>query len=222
MDVDTTHDGGPRLAQELLDLTLDHLHYDLESLKHCALASKSLSLTCQRHLFSTFQITESNDDKIAKLFTPPRTGDDDEDASRISHLLDTYTTHLILTDHPKLASGINRQGVRLPEFKSVQKITFKGKKLHSAVTIPSFLVPAWTSPSPGLRSVELDFTSMSENGILESLYLLPAAVESISFTCADSPTSYHDSLTAASIRKDIKHGSTSVDYVQGYTTSTAP
>lgn len=215
MDVDITHDGGPRLAQELLDLTLDHLHYDLESLKRCALASKSLSPTCQRHLFSTFQITESNDDKLAELFTPPRTGDGDEDASQIAHLLDTYTTHLILTDHPGLASRIHKQGGRLPEFKSVQKITFKGKELHSVVTIPSFLVQAWTYPSSGLRSVEFDFHSMSEKGILESLYLLPAAVEGVSFTCANSPTSYYDSLTVASIRESIKRRPTSVDYRPG-------
>ena len=214
MDVDTTHDGGPRLAQELLDLTLDYLHYDLESLKQSALASKSLLPTCQRHLFSTFQIAESNDEKLVKLFTPPRTGDDDEDASRVTHLLDTYTTHLILTGHRAgLASRINKQGDRLPEFKSVQKITFKGEELHSAVTIPSFLVQAWTSPSSGLRSVEFDFSSTSEKGVLESLYLLPAAVESVSFTCADS---YYDPPTAASIRKGIKRRSPSaVDYRPG-------
>jgi len=205
MNVDTTHNGGPRLAQELLDLTLDHLHYDIKSLKQSALVSKSLLPTCQRHLFSTFRITE----KLAKLFASPSPtdGDDEDDdlRDRIVDLLDAYTTHLILTDDPRLVSAFGEKKAYLPEFKNVQKITFKGDELPSAVTIPSFLVQTWMSPSSRLRTVEFDFRSMGQNGILESLYLLPAAVENVSFTCTGEVegTRYHS--TAASIRSTIRH-----------------
>ena len=215
MDVDTTYDGRPRLAQELLDLTLDHLHYDPESLKQSALASKSLLPTCQRHLFSTCRITE----KFAKLFVTAVSGERTrEDASlraRVAELLDTYTTHLILTDHPRLASRFDTEEARLPQFKSVQRITFQGDELYSAVTIPLFLIQAWTSPSFGLRSVEFDFRRMCEKAIIETLYLLPATVDSISFTCEAGPTSAESSLTAASLRRDIKRLPLLVGYHSG-------
>jgi hypothetical protein len=217
MDVDTTCSGRPRLAQELLDLTLDHLHYDLGSLKQSALASKSLLPTCQRHLFSTFRIKELNAEKLAELFASPSPADDnDEDANlraRVADLLNTYTTHLILTDHPELMYIFDTAEANLPEFKNVQKITFKGNRLHSAVKIPSFLVQTWMSPSSGLRSVDFDFRDMSEEAIVESLYLLPASVENVSFTCVSGTSS--NSFTAASIRKDVSRQRLPVSYRPG-------
>jgi len=209
MDIDTTDDGRLRLAQELLDSIIDHLHYDSVSLKRCALASKSLLPTCQRHLFSTYQVTESNMKKLVKLFTLPGSIDgDDEDATLravVANLLNTHTTDLILTDHPELVSGSTVRKAHLPEFKNVEKITFKGDNLGSAVTIPSFLEQTWMSPSSRIRSVEFDFSYLREKGILYSLYVLPATVDDVSFICAGVHGSY-PALSATTIRREIGHG----------------
>ena len=204
MDVDTADDGRPRLAQELLDLILDHLHYDPGSLKRCALTSQALLPTCQRHLFSTFQITKSNVEKLADLFTHPTSIDDHDEyatlRARVADLLDTYTTELILTDHPNLVSKSAIKRARLPEFENLQKITFKGNELDSDVTIPSFLEQAWMSPSSKIRSVEFDFRDMDNRGVLRSLCVLPPTVENVSFTCATAKSGRH--FSAASIRED--------------------
>lgn len=208
MDIDTADDGRLRLAQELLDSIIDHLHCDPVSLKRCALASKSLLPTCQRHLFSTFRITESNSTKLAEIFTPPRFIDQDEDATLravIAHLLNTHTTDLILTNHPKLVSGYAVWRAHLPEFKNVQKITFKGDKLDSAVTIPPFLQPTWMSPSSKIRSVEFDFRLATERGFLDSLYILPTAVDDVNFTCARAESSY-SRMYAAKFREEVRRG----------------
>ena len=203
MDLDATDDGRLRLAQELLDFILDHLHYDSESLKRCALASKSLLPTCQRHLFSTYQITKSDVPKLAKFFALPASADDPDEGvtlqARVANLLNTYTTDLILTDHPMLDSGCSV--AHLPGFKNVQRITFKGGELNSAISIPSFLSRTWKSPSSHVRSVEFDFRLMCERGILESLCILPPTVEDVGFTCAKSEFT---NTTAASIRKVMK------------------
>ena len=207
MDVDTANDGRPRLAQELLDLVLDHLHHDPESLKRSALVSKSLVPTCQRHLFSTYQMSRSSVEKLGELFAdPPITVDRDENATlrlAVADLFNTYTTHLILTDHPTVTTEFRAGVANLPQFKNVQRITFKGDGLSSGVAIPCFLVHTWESPSSRLRSVELDFHRMNDRAILESLCILPATVEDVGFTCstASSARSYS---TASSIRRNIE------------------
>ena len=200
MGLNTSDDSRLRLAQELLDSILDHLHYDPESLKRCALASRSLLPTCQRHLFSTYQITESNVSKLANLFTPPVSTDRDDESetlrTRVADLFDTYTDNLILT-------GPVRKG-NLPEFKNAQKITFRGDELNSAVTIPSFLKSTWASPSSKIRSVEFDFRFMSQRGVLQSLCVLPTVVEDVSFTGSRPQSTRDDLPTAASIRRYIE------------------
>ena len=210
MDLNAAGDGRLRMAQELLDHVLDHLHYDTESLKQCALASRPLLPTCQRHLFSTYQISESNAGKLLEFFTPPAPTDEDEDEDdnatlrpRVADLFNTYTNHLILTDHPvpELQSVLVKH---LPEFKNVQKMTFKGEELDSAVTIPSFLMQTWTSPLPKIRSVELDFRFMSQRSVLESLCILPAAVEDVSVISSRLKSTNGASPTATSIREDIE------------------
>jgi hypothetical protein len=204
MDIDTTTDGRPRLAQELFDLILDYLHYDPRSLKRCSLISKSLLPTCQRHLFSTFQIAKGNIAKLVKLFALPTSIDGhDEDATLrtgVTNLLNGYTTHLILTDPEQMAKSV----IRLPKFKNVQKITFKGDELNSSVTIPSFLEQTWMSSSSKIRSVEFDFRLMCERGILESLCILPAGVEDISFASTRTGTTVTQQ-EAALIRKNIEN-----------------
>ena len=204
MSPDADDEGHLRMAQELLDFILDHLHYDPESLKRCSLASRSLLPTCQRHLFSTYKISKSNINKLVGLFTlPVSPACHDERAAlraRVADLLNTYTDHLVLANHPTLLLR-SVEGARLPGFKNVQKITFKDDELTSAVTIPSFLEQTWASPFSGIRSVEFDFRFMSQRGVLESLSVLPASVESVSFIGA-RPKSIHDSpTTATSIRQ---------------------
>ena len=205
MDPNTTDDGRPAMAQELLDLILDHLHYDLASLKQCARASRSLLPTCQRHLFSTYQITKSNADELAHLFTLPVSTDrhDESDTlqARVADLLNTYTENLILTGHSLTSRSV--WDARLPEFKNVQKITFKGGELHSAITIPSFLVRAWTSPSFKIRSVEFDFRFMSQKGVVESLCVLPTVVEDISLIGFRAKYN-NESFPASSFRQYIE------------------
>jgi len=208
MDSNTTDDGHPRVAQELLDRVLDHLHRDSESLKQCALASRSLLPTCQRHLFSTYKISESNASELVELFTPPAsTDEDDENATlrpRVADLFNTYTNHLILTDHPVPAlRSVLRVKYKLPEFKNVEKITFKGDELSWAIDIPSFLMQTWTSPSSKIRSVELDFRFMTQRSVLESLCTLPGAVEDVSFI-SPRPKSTNPKPTATSIRRNME------------------
>ena len=202
MDVDTTENGRPRLAQELLDLILDHLHHHPESLKRSALASKSLLPTCQRHLFSTFQITKSTVNKLAELFRSSSltNGRDAGLRARVTDLLNTYTTNLILTSYPEIMSGAAMKKAHLPEFKNAQKITFRGNELKTVVKIPSFLEQTWMSSPSKLRSIEFNFRGICERAILGSLYLLPAAVEDVSFT---GNKRIYTHLSAASIREDI-------------------
>ena len=202
MNLATTDDGRPRLAQELLDFVLDHLHYDKESLKRCALASKSLLPTCQRHLFSTYKITEPNVARLVGLFKLPASAHGPHESTtlqtRIADLLDTYTTNLVLTE---LVFGSAVSKARFPGFKNVQRITFKGDDLDSGVAIPSFLAQTWTSPSSKIRSVGFEFSVMSEKGVLESLYVLPTTVEDINLTCASTQ---YPAPTTAAIRKSIQ------------------
>lgn len=204
-DADTTDDGRPTLAQELLDLILDHLHNDSESLKQSALASKSLLSTCQRHLFSTYQITKFKLIKLAELFASPSLNDgNDEGASlraRVTDLLNTYTTNLILTDYPRPFSGYGMKKAHLPEFKNVQKITFKGDGLNSAIVIPPFLMQTWMASSPRLRSVEFDFLQIHEKAILESFYLIPSTVEEVSFIYATTEYGRRSRLAASLVRE---------------------
>jgi len=203
MNPNTTDDGRLRMAQELLDSILDHLHYDPESLKRCSLASRSLLPTCQRHLFSTYQISKSNVAKLVKLFTLPASSDGhDENAAlraRVADLLNIYTDNLILTDYKHRPV----QEECLPAFKNAQKITFKDDELTSGVIIPSFLEQTWMSPFSKVRSVEFDFRFMSERGVLKSLCHLPARVENVSFIGA-RPNSTGGSLTATSIRRCVE------------------
>lgn len=150
-----------------------------------------LSPTCQRHLFSTYKITPSTTRKLARLFVHPAFTDGPykgtSPRARLADLLDAYTTHLVFTDHPELITG-NEPMIHLPKFKNVQRVTFKGNELNSAVTIPSFLKPTWTSPSSKIRSVEFDFYQVGER-VLESFYTLPATVEDVSLACTmASPT----------------------------------
>ena len=205
MDLATTRNDRLRLAQELLDFVLDHLHYDPESLKRCALTSKSLLPTCQRHLFSTYQITKPNVAKLVKLFALPASTDGPGEGAtlgaRVANLLDTYTTDLILTDHPGLVSGSVVEKAHFPGFKNVQRITFKGEDLGSAVIIPSFLKQTWASHSSKITSVGLDFRTMCEKGVLESLYILPATVEDVNLTCAKTKYTH---LAAGAIREGIE------------------
>jgi len=210
MDVDTTYEGHPRLAQELLDFILDYLHYDLESLKRCALASKSLLPTSQRHLFSTYKFSKSNEERLVDLFMLPVSADGhDEDATlraRITDLLNTHTTDLILTNHPELTSGVSKSAAwkpHFPEFENVQRIVFRGSGLDPAATIPSFLERTWMSPSSRIRTVEFDFGLILEQDILQLLYILPATVENVSFTCARAGST-HSSWTPTSIRRGIE------------------
>jgi hypothetical protein len=102
MTLDAVDNGRPRLAQELLDLALDHVFHDSETLKKCALASKSLVPTCQRHLFSRYHISKSNVHKLVKLFTPCKDDDDEKTLLRasITDLMNTYTTDLTFTADP--------------------------------------------------------------------------------------------------------------------------
>lgn len=216
MNHNTTDGGRIRMAQELLDFILDHLHYDPESLKRCSIASRSLLPTCQRHLFSTYQITQSNVAKLTRLFTlPATTNGRDEDAAlraRVADLLNTYTDNLILTNHPGLLLR-SVQLANLPEFKNAQKITFKGDELNSAVTIPSFLRQTWTSPLSKIRTVEFDFRFMSQRGVLESLCILPTPVENVSFIGA-RPKLNDNRPTATSIRRYVKSLSPPGDHCQ--------
>jgi len=204
MDVDNVNHGRHKLAQELLDSILDHLHYDLESLKQSALASKSLLPTCQRHLFSTFQITKSNINELLDLFSfLPRTNKHNQDPglpANLKDLLNTYTTDLILDE----TFGIVGGKTHLPEFKNVEKIVFKGTKFDNAVMIPSFLERTCFSPYSKLRSVEFDFRRTYEKAILESLYLLPATVEDVTFTSVRNIYSGPD-WDADSVRGGTRH-----------------
>ena len=164
----TVDDGRPSLAQELLDSILDYLHYDPQTLKQCALASRSLLPTCQRHLFSSFEISKSNARKLVKLFTPPDDGQNDEDAplrARVVDLLNTYTTDLILAIYPDHEFDATFEGPHLPGFKNVQGIVFKGDELRSWVGIPSFLEGTWTSPNSGIKSASFNFELMSGEAI---------------------------------------------------------
>lgn len=208
MDFDNANDGRSRLAQELLDSILDHLHNDLGSLKRSALASKSLLPTCQRHLFSTFKITESNKDKVSKLFAlPPSTNEHDKDASlpaRLEGMLNAYTTDLILENLPEIVSGTIRWETHLPEFKNVKRIIFKGINFEKAAVIPSFLERTCFSPSSRLQSVEFDFRQTYEKAILESFCLLPPTVEDIAFTSIRGTYGGSD-WDAASVRNDTRH-----------------
>ena len=214
MNPNTTDDGRLRMAQELLDFILDHLHYDQESLKRCALASRSLLPTCQRHLFSTYHITRMNVAKLVEFFTLPASTDGQDECAalraRVADLFNAYTDNLILTDHPGLLLRSGQQA-RLPEFKSAQKITFRGDELSSAVTIPSFLRQTWMSPFSKIQSVEFEFRFMSPRGVLESLCVLPAQVENVGFI-GTRPKSIDKSPTAASIRQFVKGRSLS-DYL---------
>lgn len=205
MPLNTANNGHPRVAQELLDLVLDHLHHDSEILKRCALASKSLLPTCQRHLFSTFRISRSNVAELVELFVSYRyNGLDEKDTPLrvgIADLLNTYTTDLTLA----IGSGWEFKSAlgssHLPEFRNVHKIVFEGKALESCMEIPVFLAQTWESPTSRIRSVGFNFSLITDRGVLESLYVLPATVENVSFTAAKTNTSYS---SASSVRKGLK------------------
>lgn len=212
----TVNDGRPRLAQELLDFILDHLHYDPKTLKQCALASRSLLPTCQCHLFSSFEISKSNVYELVELFTPPDVGQDDEDAplrAGVADLLNTYTTDLTLATYSDIEFKAAFKSPHLPGFKNVQNIVFKGETLQSSVRVPSFLEGTWTSPNSGIRSAGFNFKLMSGEAILLSLCTLPATVENVSVTCANSDG--YNNLSAISVSKTIKnrHWNTPADQV---------
>lgn len=206
MALNTDNCGRPRVAQELLDLVLDHLHCDSETLKRCALASKSLLPTCQRHLFSTFQISDPDTTRLAKLFVPSQhKSSDEEDAplqARIADLLNAYTTDLTLVIGSEPGLGYALDSPHLPEFRNVQRIVFKGDALESYIDIPPFLAKTWKSPTSGIRSVGFSFPLIADRGILESLYILPATVENVSFA-ATKPTAYRSS--AALVRQRMEN-----------------
>lgn len=204
MTLSAANNDHPRVAQELLDLILDHLHHDSETLKRCALASKSLLPTCQRHLFSTFKISKSN---VNELFVPSEYNSlDEQDAplrAGIADLLNTYTTDLTLDIGSGWGSKSALNSSHLPEFRNVEKIVFEGKALESCMEIPLFLAQTWKSPSSKIKSVGFNFPLIADRGILESLYILPATVENVSFTAAKTATSYS---SAASVRKEMERG----------------
>ena len=51
-----------RLPLELVDIITDSLQDDIQSLKNCALSSRSLRFSAQRHLFNTIYLTSSSGD----------------------------------------------------------------------------------------------------------------------------------------------------------------
>ena len=195
----------PRLAQELLDATLDHLHHDSATLKRCALVSKSFLPTSQRHLFSTFKISDSNADKVEGFFDP--TGSDVEDdalRAAVADLLNTYTTDLTVAI---VADSEVMESPHIPEFKNVQKIVFECDQMNAAFAevprfLPQFLLGTWLSPTSKITSVGFNYHSLSGVEILKSLYVLPPTVENISFAISRHCRNSH--ATAASFRDAVR------------------
>ena len=173
----------PMMAQELLDAILDHLHYDTKTLKRCALVCKSFLPTSQRHLFSTYQVSKSNMEKLMEFFTPLTSTDSDDDGNgslraRVADLLNAYTTDLILSMPDDDETGFPD----LPEFKNVRRVVFKGNAMGDDLEVPPFLLGTWTSPTSKILTVEFVFRLMSGKAVLQLLYTLPAMVENVSFT----------------------------------------
>jgi hypothetical protein len=205
----------PRLAQELLDFVLDHLHYDSKTLKQCALASKCLLPACQLHLFSSYEISSSNVYALMKLFTPHKftDGRDDEGATlraAVANLLNTHATDLTLAiSRDEFQDAF--ESSHLPEFKNVRNIVFKGEQLQSCLDIPSFLERTWTSPNSGIKSVGFNFELTSGKGVLESLYILPATVENVSLTFDEFENDPQLSATSIRSKINLRHGDLDLD-----------
>jgi hypothetical protein len=64
----------PRVPQEIIDEILDHLALDsdFESLRSCALVSKSWVPSCRRHLFHTILFASWDMIRWLKMFPVPR------------------------------------------------------------------------------------------------------------------------------------------------------
>ena len=122
MTLDTADRSRPEMAQELLDHILYFLRYDSRTLKPCSLVSKSFLPTSQRHLFSTFRITDLNVKELEDFSNVGKRSSDDTVSSlkdRVAELLSTNTIDLTLVYSCNSRSAIKR--LRLPEFNHSQR-----------------------------------------------------------------------------------------------------
>lgn len=173
------------LAQELIDIILDHLHSDRESLKECAFVSRSFLPTCRLHLFATLQISNSNIDKVSKLLIPPPsdafTKEKEEDCrfrARIIRLLNKHTTDLTFV--APWDWDFNPTHCNFPKFAHLRRIVFEGDD-------PDYhMLPMhwWDSKRfRSVESIEVNFVYMDKARlVLNALCNLPSTVKNISFT----------------------------------------
>lgn len=195
MTPNAPHNDRPKLDQKLVDAILDNLHDDPDSLKRCALVSKSFLPTSQRHLFSTFNITSWDAPKFRCFFEPSI-----PDTPRVPDLLNSHTTDL--TFFGDCDWYFDSENTNFPKFPQVERIVFKGTKLIPR-TRPN---PAWDLFFGSVRSVELDFDVMDDNRtILTMLCGLPERVQNVGFTAARTEVPFcTDASRAYPLNKFIK------------------
>ncbi|KAJ6586333.1 hypothetical protein DFH09DRAFT_255227 [Mycena vulgaris] len=193
-------DEGPALPQELLDLVIDHLFDDLESLRVCAVVSSSFLHSSRSHLFSHLRVDQRHtiDELHGILARSPVL------AAQVGslHLWDNIMRRQSwLEDYPELAPGVAHLSRILP---SLQRfcITIDAGAVHWANISKTFRIFANdTLALPTLTCVEiaglygLPFTLFANCPALKSLTLKWVTFDerdNLDFAatlaaCADSP-----------------------------------